>query len=130
MLTQLSRSLNQGIKVVPIFCALTCAPLFSQVIEEDVLNAEGIRCVHVKPRGICASAIDIQLKEDIVKKVVFTGGCPGNALGINALVKGQKMDDVIKKLSNIPCDKKRTSCPDQLAKSLVLIKAKQPDKFE
>ena len=75
--------------------------------------------IHYDPIGICASAIDVVLNDDdTVESVVFTGGCPGNHLGIGALVKGLKREEVIKRLSGIRCGSKASSCPDQLAKAL------------
>ena len=75
--------------------------------------------IHYEPTGICATAIDVVLNDDdTVESVVFTGGCPGNHLGIAALVKGMKREDVVKRLSGILCGSKSSSCPDQLAKAL------------
>ena len=75
--------------------------------------------IHYTCSGICATAIDVVLNDDdTVESVVFTGGCPGNHLGIAALVKGMKREDVIKRLSGILCGNKASSCPDQLAKAL------------
>lgn len=75
-----------------------------------------------KTTGTCSSMIDIEVDGDIVKSVSFTGGCNGNLKGISSLVKGQKIDDVIERLSGIKCGFKETSCPDQLAKALTQIK--------
>lgn len=72
--------------------------------------------------GTCSKSIDIEVDGDIIKSVVFTGGCNGNLKGISALVVGQKIDDVIPRLSGIKCGFKETSCPDQLAKALTQIK--------
>ena len=78
--------------------------------------------IHYNCSGICASAIDVVLNDDdTVESVVFTGGCPGNHLGIAALVKGMKREDVIKRLDGIRCGGKASSCPDQLAKALVTV---------
>ena len=75
--------------------------------------------IHYDSIGICATAIDVVLNDDdTVESVVFTGGCPGNHLGIAALVKGMKREEVIKRLSGIRCGNKASSCPDQLAKAL------------
>ena len=79
--------------------------------------------IHYTCSGICASAIDVVLNDDdTIESVVFTGGCPGNHLGIAALVKGMKREDVIKRLSGITCGGKPSSCPDQLAKALVTVR--------
>ena len=77
-----------------------------------------------KTFGTCSQKIDIELSDDgeTIESVVFTGGCNGNLKGIGALVKGNKIDDVITKLSGIKCGFKPTSCPDQRAKALKQIK--------
>lgn len=72
--------------------------------------------------GTCSKQIDIEVDGDIVKSVAFVGGCNGNLKGIASLVQGQKIDDVIERLSGIKCGYKDTSCPDQLAKALTKIK--------
>ncbi len=70
------------------------------------------------PKGICATHISVDIEDGIVQGVVFTGGCPGNHLGINALVKGMKVEEVIQRLEGVPCRSNKTSCPDQLAQAL------------
>lgn len=70
------------------------------------------------PSGVCARKIEFEIVDGIVKDVKFIGGCAGNALGISALVKGKKVEEVIDKLKGLPCGSKDTSCPDQLAKAL------------
>ncbi|MGN6711325.1 uncharacterized protein TIGR03905 [Anaerocolumna jejuensis DSM 15929] len=71
-----------------------------------------------KTSGVCCSDIDIEIENDIVKKVVFNGGCAGNAAGLSKLVAGMKVEDVIEKLEGTKCGRKATSCPDQLSKAL------------
>lgn len=68
--------------------------------------------------GTCASAIEYEVEDGIIKSVQFIGGCNGNTQGISALVKGMKVDDAIERLKGIRCGFKNTSCPDQLAKAL------------
>jgi len=76
-----------------------------------------------KTSGTCSQQIIIDIDENnTITDVKFIGGCNGNLKGIGALVKGQKMDDVIDKLSGIKCGFKATSCPDQLARALKKIK--------
>ena len=70
------------------------------------------------PHGVCSRKIDIEVDGDVIKSVHFTGGCNGNTQGVATLVEGMKVDDVIKKLENIDCGGRGTSCPDQLAKAL------------
>ena len=69
-------------------------------------------------RGVCSQMINIEMDGDIIKKVVFKGGCPGNLLGISKLVEGMTKDEVIAKLEGVRCGFKSTSCPDQLTQAL------------
>ena len=76
-------------------------------------------------QGVCSREIKIDVNEDdmTINDVSFLGGCNGNLKGISALVKGQKIDDVISTLKGIDCNFKGTSCPDQLARALEDIKS-------
>ncbi len=76
-----------------------------------------------KTQGTCAREIKFDIEDNKVTNVDFVSGCPGNLLGIKALVEGQDMDDVITKFKGITCGSKSTSCPDQLAQALVDYKA-------
>lgn len=71
-----------------------------------------------KTKGVCSVSIDIEMDGDIVKDVVFHGGCNGNLKGISSLVKGMKFSDIKEKLEGITCGLKNTSCPDQLVKAI------------
>ena len=80
---------------------------------------------HYTTHGTCSRAIDIEVDEDnVIRKVAFDGGCNGNTKGVAALVQGMKADEVIGRLENIRCGFKSTSCPDQLARALKEIAAK------
>ena len=71
-----------------------------------------------KTKGVCTSEIHLEIDNETIKKVDFVRGCPGNLIGISALVVGMKVDDAILKLKGITCGTKDTSCPDQLSKAL------------
>lgn len=75
--------------------------------------------------GTCSSQIIIDYDGNTIQKVAYIGGCNGNLQGIGKLVEGQKIDDIIAKLSGIKCGYKITSCPDQLARALKEIKQLQ-----
>lgn len=76
-----------------------------------------------RPQGVCSREFLIDIDEnDIIKDVNIVGGCAGNTTGISMLVKGMRIEDVIKKLKGIPCGPRKTSCPDQLALALEEIK--------
>ena len=70
------------------------------------------------PQGVCSMMIELELEDDIIKDVVFTGGCNGNLSGISKLIRGMKAEDVIERLEGTRCGFKDTSCPDQLSKAL------------
>lgn len=78
-----------------------------------------------KTKGTCSTSINVEVDNDTITSVSFTGGCNGNLQGISRLVEGMKIDDAISKLSGIKCGFKPTSCPDQLAKALEEIKSAQ-----
>ncbi len=71
-----------------------------------------------KTKGVCSQTIDFELDGDVIKSVVFTGGCNGNLQGIGRLVEGMNVDEAISRLSGINCGPRPTSCPDQLATAL------------
>lgn len=72
-----------------------------------------------KTQGTCSQLIDVTVDEqDVIQEISFTGGCGGNLQAVCKLVKGQKADEVIKKLKGIRCGDKPTSCPDQLCRAL------------
>lgn len=71
-----------------------------------------------KTQGVCSSSIDIEMNDNVIESVKFTGGCNGNLQGISALVKGMTAQEAINRLRGIRCGFKNTSCPDQLAQAL------------
>ncbi len=80
-----------------------------------------------KTKGTCSREILIDTDGKKINSVKFIGGCSGNTQGIASLVKGMSLDDVIEKCENIDCAGRGTSCPDQLAKALKLIKEEKID---
>lgn len=73
--------------------------------------------------GVCSSRINIDVEDNIIRKITFEGGCNGNLKGIGRLIEGMKPEDVIERLSGIRCGMRSTSCGDQLAKALIAILA-------
>jgi uncharacterized protein (TIGR03905 family) len=72
---------------------------------------------HAKGQGACCTRITIELDGDIIRRVEFVDGCWGNHQGIQNLVRGQKVQEVIERLRGIQC-RNGTSCPDQLSVAL------------
>lgn len=75
-----------------------------------------------KTKGVCSRQIDIDIENNVIQNVTFSGGCSGNTQGVAALVAGMSVDEAIKRLSGIRCGFKTTSCPDQLATALAKYK--------
>ena len=74
--------------------------------------------INYRTQGTCSSFIEVEVENNKVKEVSFTGGCNGNLKGICSLVKGMEVNEVISRLEGIH---KNTSCPDQLCKALKSI---------
>lgn len=74
-----------------------------------------------RTKGTCSSSIDIEMDGNVIKSVIFTGGCNGNLQGISKLVEGMPAEEAISRLKGIKCGFKPTSCPDQLAIALESI---------
>ena len=81
--------------------------------------------ISYKTQGTCSKMINIELEGDIIKKVEFIGGCPGNVIGLAKLSEGRSAEDIIKRVEGVTCGFKPTSCPDQLAKALRLALEEQ-----
>lgn len=71
---------------------------------------------------VCSQMITITIKNSIIEKVQFIGGCSGNTQGVAALSQGMTLDEAVKRLEGIRCGRKTTSCPDQLAQALKACK--------
>ena len=70
-----------------------------------------------KTHGTCSTLIEVELDGNIVKNVVFTGGCNGNLQAIPRLVSGMTIEEVEQKIGGISCGGRPTSCGDQLAQA-------------
>ena len=66
--------------------------------------------------------MDIEIEDNKLVRLKVMGGCSGNLQGISRLVEGMDIDEVINRLSGLRCGFKSTSCPDQLAKALIMYK--------
>ena len=71
-----------------------------------------------RTQGTCSTNIELNVEDGVVKEVAFWGGCNGNLQGLSRLVKGMKVEEVIKKLEGVRCSGRPTSCPDQLCHAL------------
>jgi uncharacterized protein (TIGR03905 family) len=71
-----------------------------------------------KTSGTCATRIDIDIEDGVIRSADFHGGCDGNLAGISKLVAGMEASRARELLRGIKCGRKSTSCPDQLAKAI------------
>ena len=79
-----------------------------------------------RPRGVCSQEMQVELDEQgVIRNLQVLGGCSGNLQGISALVRGMSAREAVERLRGIRCGGKPTSCPDQLARGLEEILAKQ-----
>ncbi len=74
--------------------------------------------IEYKPKGVCASNIEIDVVDNKVEAIKISNGCDGYSQGLMSLLIGMDKDDVIKRLQGIDCRGKGTSCPDQISKAL------------
>lgn len=70
------------------------------------------------PQGVCSMQMIFDIDNNIIKNLNIVGGCPGNTIGVSKLVEGKTIDEVINLLKGIPCGRRGTSCPDQVARAL------------
>jgi len=68
-----------------------------------------------KTNGVCATDINFDLRDGKVYSVSYKNGCNGNLKAVGLLVEGMDADELVKRLKGLRCDRKTTSCADQLA---------------
>jgi uncharacterized protein (TIGR03905 family) len=71
-----------------------------------------------KPQKTCSSKINFDILEGKLHSVNFEDGCEGNLQALSALLEGMDIKDAVKKLKGINCERRGTSCADQLAKAI------------
>lgn len=94
-----------------------------KVIKDE--TKDGVRYVTATPSSkVCSKQIDVEIdvKTRTIRAAKFTRGCDGNAKGLCMLLKGMKVDEVIKRLAGVDCAGRGTSCPDQMAQVLKSLK--------
>ncbi len=67
---------------------------------------------------VCPSRVSFDLDGEIVRNVVFSGGCNGNLSAISKLIEGMNIEQIEGFFKGNTCGSKDTSCADQLAKIL------------
>ena len=72
--------------------------------------------------GTCSEMIEFEIIDNHLHNVRFYGGCSGNLQGLSKLLVGMSAQEAIDKLEGIRCGRKPTSCPDQLAQALKIMR--------
>ena len=57
--------------------------------------------VSLKPRGVCSRSITMDLEDGIVRNIRFTGGCPGNTVGLARMLEGMEAEEVVRRLKGV-----------------------------
>ena len=68
-----------------------------------------------KTQNTCSTEIRLDIEGNVVRNIVFTGGCNGNLKAIPLLVDGWTVEQIEEKCKGITCGRRPTSCADQLA---------------
>lgn len=71
-----------------------------------------------RTENTCATNIKLDIEGNVVRNVVFTGGCNGNLKAIPVLVDGWTVEQIEEKCKGITCGRRPTSCADQLARAV------------
>lgn len=74
--------------------------------------------IQFRPSGVCSTNMEIDVENGTIADIRVEGGCHGNLQGIAALARGMSTQEMIDRLKGIRCQRKSTSCPDQLARGL------------
>lgn len=59
--------------------------------------------------------ISFDLDGNVVTNIKYMGGCSGNLQSIERILNGWTVEDIEKKLDDIKCGRRPTSCSGQLA---------------
>lgn len=80
-----------------------------------------------KLSNVCATQVEFDLENGVVRNVAFKNGCDGNLRALSLLIDGMDAPRVAKLFAGNTCGKNKTSCADQLAKALAAALAEQKE---
>ena len=66
----------------------------------------------------CSQVITFDIENNVIRNIMFHGGCNGNLKAIAKLVDGWTVDQIETALLGNTCGRRPTSCTDQLAKAV------------
>ena len=71
-----------------------------------------------KTENTCSQIISFDINGNVITNIEFYGGCNGNLKAIAKLLEGATVEEIEKKLLGNTCDRRPTSCGDQLARAV------------
>lgn len=75
-----------------------------------------------KTNGSCSTEIKFDKDENgIITNISFTNGCPGNLRAISKILNGKSAEEIHALLAGNLCDRRPTSCADQLAQAVISV---------
>lgn len=77
-----------------------------------------MRKIAIIPEGVCCDRILVMVDGDVIKDVLFEGGCDGNGKALGRLLAGMPADRAAELLNGVRCEDKGTSCADQFSLGL------------
>lgn len=86
--------------------------------ETNERKVDSMKRFEQKPTGVCATKMVFEIEGDRIHSIETVNGCEGSSRGICALARGMRVEEFIERCAGIDCKKKRTSCPDQMARIL------------
>ena len=70
--------------------------------EINVKSENGVDILQIIPQGVCSRLMQLKIADNKIVDAEFVGGCSGNLGGIKILIQGLSVDDVVRKLTDIP----------------------------
>ena len=75
------------------------------------------------PKGVCSRRFHTIVEDGgVIESLTVEAGCNGYGAGMGRMLQGMHIDEAIQRLDGVKCGRKKTSCPDQMAKMYAEIK--------
>jgi len=104
-------------QILPICCIHTYFYSFAQAMKK--FGPKDVEWkVWTPSPAVCSKAIAVAIKDDVIREVLFSGGCDGNSKCIDWLLRGMSVQETKQLLKGITCGDKGTSCGRELARGL------------
>lgn len=72
-----------------------------------------------KTTNTCCKEIEFEINKNVITNIKFLGGgCPGNLQAVSRLVDGMTVEEIQRKIGDIKCGMRGTSCAAELSKAV------------